>query len=363
MLLAVALLIASVTGHVTTERRQPLANALVTLTPFPAASGGARTLHARTNANGAFRFPRVSPGAYRLLSRAEGRSDAIIERIEVERGRELLVREPIVQPPLAMLQITVSPAVPVSRERWNVALLRPGFRTADVVRVTEGPAGADGVWRRERLQAAMYLLRVSDARGSEVAQQSITLHGGEERLFVTVSAIELRGRVVSAGRGLSAELVFEHHSGRRVPAHSDGDGHFSASFPVAGEWSASAVPTAQGRPPLKLGSVAIAAQENRELALRIAGGRIRGRVVDPRGERRRAVVLARKDGLVVASTLAGEDGAYDLVGLQPGLDSLEAAVDEESAGPVAVEVREDVVEEVELRLTARSSLPAAGPSR
>jgi hypothetical protein len=349
---------ASVSGRVETERRRPLAKATVTLTPItaadnPAPERNARMLHAQTNADGVFQFTGVPLGTYRLSSAFSGRSDALLDRIDVDREEEILVGKPVVQSPLATLQLTVTPPVSARQQRWTVALLRPGPRIGEVARVAEGSVGADGVWTRDKLHAATYLLRVFDGDGSEVAQQSIVLHGGEERLLVAVSTIEVRGRILAGDDGVAGELVFDHLSGRRVRTRSDGDGLFSVSFPIAGHWSASAILSGTR---LTLGDVTITSPHDRELELRVAGGRVKGKVVTERGEGRRAAVRARKDGRVAASTMADEKGAYELFGLEPASYSFEAEAEEEFAGPVAVDVGEERREDVDLRLSSWKKL-------
>lgn len=338
---------ASVVGRVLGEQAT-LALIPMTAAHQPAADRAVTSLRTKTDARGWFRFVSVPPGRYRLISKMAGRADAVRE-VEVNRGRELRLAEPLLHPALAELEVLVTPPVTKAGRQWRVALKRPGERMSEMVRAAEGTAGVDGVWTHGGLQPGAYLLIVSDA-GSEVTHQLVELRGGLERVPVAISAIDVRGRIVSGGKPVEATVRFDYidANGRRVEAETDEDGHFGLTFPIAGEWRPSVFVNAVE---LKLPPVTIRSPHEEEVLLDLPGGRLEATVLDADGATAPAALLLQRDGETVSSGLTDDDGKIELFGLEPGAYTAQAEAEHGFAGPIPVTIEKDEVTELELRVS------------
>jgi hypothetical protein len=339
---------ASISGRVIGE------DALLRLVPSlaahqPASDRELTSLKAKPDRQGYFQFSGVPPGRYRLVSRLRGHADAVRE-VEVARGQDLRLDEPLRHTVLGALEVFLTPPVARSGRPWKVVLKRPAERIAQMELAGEGLAGVDGFWSREGLQPGPYLLMVVDG-GSEVAHQLVELRGGQERLVLPISAIDVRGRVTAGDKPVEAMVRFDFidATGRRVETKTDADGTFAVTFPVAGEWRPSIM---AGEAQMKLEPVTIRSPHDEELSLELPGGRVQARVMDGNGAAVPAAVLLRRDGKTVASGLTDDDGKLELFGLAAGAYAAEAEGDEGFAGPVTVAIDEEHPAELELRISA-----------
>jgi hypothetical protein len=344
---------AGVVGRVVSDDGTPIGNALVSLIPVTAAHFSAtdRQLtepHARSNAKGYFQFVGVSPGWYRLASKMRGLGDAIGEKLlEIRSSQDLRLREDLGHRPMAEVEVVITPPTTKAGRRWRVALTREGNRLHETVREAEGTVRVDGVWTHGGLQPGSYLLYILD-EGTEIAQRSIELRGGLERVLVAADAIEVRGRVLSGVEPVQGTVQFDME-GRRVKVSTDDDGIFRASFPVAGTWLPSLFPGASSGE-VRLPPVEIRAPHDGELLLEVAGGRISGRVVGLDGKAVRAAVHVRRDRRLVAQCTTRDDGRFELIGLTEGSYFVDGETEDAFAGPISVSVVEDERTEIELRV-------------
>jgi hypothetical protein len=343
----------SIVGRVVDQAGQPIANAQVQLVPVTAAHQAApdqqlTRSQVRSDAKGYFQLIGVPAGQYRIASIAAGRADAMHERIEVRAGEDLRIREPLVHAAMAELEVVITPPVSTSQQPWKVRLRRPGPRMSEVIRVAEGEAGPNGVWRKEDLQPGSYEMTILTANDSEVARQTLELRGGPERSLVTISAIEVRGKVVPvqmAGK-ISLEFIRE---GRRVRSTTDAEGAFTATFPTPGVWQPSVHLGATGAE-MRLAPVEIESPHDEELVLDIPAGRVKGRVLAPNGRPARGVVRVFREGRMAAQGQTEADGRFDLFGLVQGSYNIEGETIDASAGPIPIEVTgERPVVEIDLR--------------
>jgi hypothetical protein len=342
----------SIVGRVVDDTGQPIRNAQVSLAPVtaahqPAADRQLTRSRARSDAKGYFQLIGVPAGEYRIASSAEGRADAEHERIEVRAGEDLRITQPLVHAMLAELEVVITPPVSASQRPWKVLLRRPGSRMSEVIRVAEGDAGPNGVWRKENLQPGSYQMTILTADDSEVARQSVELRGGPERILVTVSAIEVHGKVVPSE--IAGEVALEFvREGRRVKSTTDAEGAFTAAFPTPGTWHPSIYLGPTGAD-MRLAPVEIESSHDDELVLEVPAGRIRGRVLAPDGRPARGVVRVRRDGRMAAQGQTDDDGRFDLFGLVPGSFDIEGETSDAFAGPIPIEVTGERAVEIDLR--------------
>jgi hypothetical protein len=348
----------TIVGRVVGDGRQPVEGAEVRLMAMtaahqPAADRQLTALRSRSDAKGYFQFVGVTPGTYRLVSKATGIGDAIRDDVELGRGQDLRLDEPLTHAPMASLEVIVTPPMSTAQREWTIVLRRPSDMLSTMTRVAEGAVSAAGRWTHEDLQPGQYEVTVLD-EGSEVARQLVELRGGADRLLLTVSTIDVHGRVVVGDEGVAGATVrfdFIDARGRRVEVTTDDEGRFRAAFPVAGEWQ-----TALFLPPngaqTHLPPVDIRSPHDEELLLTIPGGRIKGRVLGADGHPKPAAVLVKKDTRTAAHGLTDDEANFELFGLAAGSYTVEAEADDGFAGPLPVSVVEDEVTELDLIVSA-----------
>lgn len=342
----------SLVGRVLTASGKPAAKAEVRIVPVGAAEQApseraASTLRTRTNAAGMFQIAGVDAGVYRVTSTLDGFGDAVVERVEVREASETRLAETLVHLEMGRIEVAILPPVSRSQQPWSIKLQTPGLRLNEVRTIAEGAASQSGFWSAAKLAPGRYRLIVQDAAGSNVAEQRIDVRGGLDRVFITISAVEVEGRVVAGDRLLSVEIEFDR-PGRRVRAKSDSDGRFAASFPEEGEWRPRVfVDGSLAR--VVLPPVNIAAGGTIELKL--PGGVVRGHVLDDRGEGVAALVTLDDDKHVtVAEIPTRADGSFEITGVERGSYTIVAEADDATAGPMPLAVDEDAEREVELRV-------------
>jgi protocatechuate 3,4-dioxygenase beta subunit len=345
----------NVEGRVVTRDGQPIHNARVTLLPATAGEMTKserllRTLVATTGAKGNYRLHGVEPGAYRLVSAAEGFADAVIDNIAVA-DRD--VRPPtLVHSGLSRVEVFLSPPVAPDNKPWSVHLSRMGMAQHENIRVSEGTAGPSGIWTSAPLQNGEYRIVVVGPNESEMANQRVVVDGRDERVTLAISGLFVRGRLLAADDGVPGKLLFTTRTGLRVEMVAGGDGRFGSVFPQAGSWALTVTTPPESSATVHLPNVDV--RENMdELIVRLPGGRIDGVVRSPRGGPPEAIVTVRRDRKVVAQTQAGADGKFALTALDEAAYTIEAESKNGFAPAVEVDLSNEPRAEVELTLRER----------
>jgi hypothetical protein len=321
---------ATVAGWIEDADRVAVPNAKVTLYPMqaPAPTGETKGLAARrhvatANAKGFFQLAGLEPGMYRLVSEANGFSPVNVPEVRVREGESLVWPRPIVQPPVARLEVLLSPPVDPGGSPWVVELEEKAPLHLAAVPPVQGKASAAGRWEAAPLRADTYRLRVRDRNGAPLENVTVDLsEGGLKTIAVDVRTIAIRGVLLVGDEPLSGHLSFTNYSGRDVEARAGEDGVFQAIFPAAGRWVPALEYPRQGDSRIQLAAVDIDPQNaaSEPLELRVPGGRIRGVVLGPQKTPARDVVvhLMRGEAGLAANATTGADGRFELVAVAPG---------------------------------------------
>jgi hypothetical protein len=348
---------ASVGGWVREGDRDSDEGVVVTLTAQTEGPAPSRTV--KPNGRGFFQFTGVAPGAYDITAEKKGRSPARLSGITVREAREELLRDPLVIRPLAALDLVVQPALGPEAKRWAVTLSRMIPYSTYTEPVTQGHAGADGSWSASSLEEGRYVLAVRDGRGTEIASQFVEVRGGMPPLVVTLDVVPVRGRVRAGDDPVAGRVKLTTTAGEAATFTADGNGEFSGVIGREGAWRTEVkLPNGQS---LLGPRVTVRRRDGEEYAkidIDLPDGRVTGRVVDEQGKGvARAGVILTQGGAPVADIASGEDGAFELAGLEraPALISAQSRGAESGAMPVTIS--DDAAP---LTLTLRSIITVEG---
>lgn len=342
-----------VDGRVISRDGRPIRDAQVRL--LPATAGGLsaserllRSRFASTDAKGYFRIQSVEPGPYRLVSRATGLGDAVLDPVRIA-DRDIQA-PPLVHSALSRIEVLLAPAVAPDSAPWHIRLTRSGTRQDERVLVAEGTVSPAGIWSSLPLPDGEYTVSVLDRFRSQMATQTVVLEGRDERAVVTISGIPVRGKLLSGEEGVAGMLTFTMPSGLRVRTETDQSGVFGCMFPAAGSWSVSVTTPLESSSTISLPKVDIDADSTGELELRLPAGRIHGTVVSQQGNPAEAAITARQDGRIVAQTWSAADGKFTLEHLSEVAHTVEAEGENGFAPAAPADLSEKSTIEVELKL-------------
>jgi Carboxypeptidase regulatory-like domain len=296
---------------------------------------------ARTNARGFFQFSGVAPGDYRLSSRAAGYAPLVVPALTIRPADALTWPHALAHQRPVELTVTVDPPRNRDGSPWTVRLkermsLVPGEPAAATV-MSSSPDR--GIWAATGLRPDRYELTVSDSTGAVVETREVDLTAGAGTLAVSLDPLEIAGTVKVGDEPLpAADVRFASSTGKAVFTSTDEDGRFEVRFPSPGRWTPTVYPKGRGRGAhIRVEPVEIAAGSSPTLDIALPGGRLRGRVTQDRVPVKAAIHLVRT-GSLAAQELTGQDGAFDLLGLEEGKYSL-SAEGETGATSRPVEIR------------------------
>ncbi|HYC87764.1 MAG TPA: carboxypeptidase-like regulatory domain-containing protein [Thermoanaerobaculia bacterium] len=324
---------------------------------IPVAHGDApRSSITIANDRGFFQFPEVPPGSYSLIARKRGWSPAREPNVEIETGREYVLRAPLRLQPLASLSVTLQPPVGPDKSPWRVTLSRPAPLSRSFAVVRQEQAAESGYWTGMDLEADFYRLTVTDSRGSVFARREITLTAPGLSEVITIEKVAVAGRVTAGQNAIEARLAFIDGS-LRVEMESGADGTFSGVLPQGGRWNLDVRPA--GGANIHYGPIEIAASDDGEPAgveIELPGGRARGLVLDESGRPLQATVRIRAGATVKAYGPTDAGGKFDFVALTPGPAQVEADAEDYGSALVPWTIAEEQTEDLRIVVPKRQAI-------
>lgn len=358
----------SVAGWVEDPKRKPIAGARIVLAPAAAPEGEStrtpvRQYTARTNARGFFQLTGVDAGEYRLISRVDGLSPAVLPIVNVREREALVWPRPIVQQPLATLDVTLTPPTQPDGKPWRVSIREKqplDTRSPDPV---PRPANPDGTWRATKLRADVHWLTVSDVNGSSVESQSVDLADGTNHVVaIQIRRFPVRGVVRAGDEPLAATLSFSNSTGRVIKTSSDRDGAYEVAFPMPGKWKPRVeLAGSRARMEPKAIDVPDAPNETSHIDIALGGGRMRGVVVGPDGTPEKAaihVLGSAPHGGTGSFTqqITDDDGHFDFLGFDQGDYTIDASGKSGFARPLARTLARNETLELRIQLERAAKL-------
>jgi hypothetical protein len=297
-----------------------------------------RDAAATTTANqrGFFQLVGVRPAEYALRAQAAGVGEAE-ETVLVQPASETRLPVPLVLAPLATLVVTVEPPLDPAGGRWSLNVDRVG--STELQRVTTGDMDEAGAWKKTGLTRARYWLSLNSRDGKRWASQEVALTEETTDAQFRVVVIEVQGTVQLGGKPLAAKVVFGGNTEESIPFISDQDGEFSGVLPRAGRWVVEVeTPAKSFRRTLRGVDMALDDQGRGRVSLRLPSGILHGIVTDAGGQPRSAVVSAspRQGTNPPVQVRAGDDGLFEIHGLDPGPTTLLAKAEGSSSEPLVV---------------------------
>lgn len=221
----------------------------VDLFPFVATGGDAplrRELEGRNNSqslslDGSFRWSGLAPGIYRLVVEHEGYAPLTVGPLEVQAGRETLLREPLVLRRPLDLALTLTPGVDGFGRPWRVELLARAVagREASQAPAFEGATDREGRILAHNLTPGIYGLTISDSFGNPFHTDPNYVVEGVGRVegAVALEIWTLAGSIRLGGEPVATAIYFGGRRGAEsVRFDSDIDGRFHGVLPRVGLW-------------------------------------------------------------------------------------------------------------------------------
>ena len=295
----------------------------------------------RPNARGFFQFTSVPVGTYVVTARAERMSPAFRSNVRVEELAEEVLSEALVLRPLARAEIVILPPLDPSGNRWKIELRR---RLPVSSYLSEPVRGAmdDERWSADGLTAGDYVLRLSDRSGVIEERHEIVVEPEMPPVMIQVALVPVKGRVRTGTRGLHAKIELTSLKGGRAMIETDQEGRFEGYLPYEGSWRPKLTLAGSGQE-LRPKAVEVRRRDgdpHARVDFDLPGGVLRGTVSDDQGPASGARVIVIYPGLVRSSTVADEDGEFEIVAIAEGSASVEAHRNGLETGLVPVVVSE-----------------------
>ncbi|MEO8217833.1 MAG: carboxypeptidase-like regulatory domain-containing protein [Acidobacteriota bacterium] len=349
-------------GIVRDERSNEVFGAEVVLEPRRADARSRRpqilVMHGTSNERGFFQFVSVPEGEYNLVSQKKDYSTTSVPDVEVTGSTELW--QDLVQRPLQSVDVLITPPVDALQRPWT-AVLSPRY-SREVSSTAAHAAEVTGHWTSSGLAAGEYLLEVKDADGTTRANEPLQLTDGDNNSVISITSIEVRGRVHAGDRGFPSTLRFRQRTGITVSATTGPSGEFQQVLPAGGSWRTTIVAADRSLAIDRTTQIdpAETAQKGYVwLDISLDGGRIDGEVVTDEGQMvNSGSVHVLRDHYEIGQARIGDDGKFAMLGLPAGTVAVYAQVP--SIGESEQESVDVGKETVSKKLVVHSLRPVTG---
>lgn len=312
------------------DRELPIDKTTVRLTPilYGGSPDDVRLLSYRAapNRRGFFQFTAVPAGNWAIVAEASGLSPSRTVDLSVDDRNESTLRDPLLLRDLVDLRISIEPHSFAEGVPWRVRLQRREPHARWDEHVAESDADRNGEWRRSGTAAGEYHIDVVDHRGATFNSTSVAVEPGMTPVQIAIDAVPVQGRVHIGENGVAARLEFHSGSGEEIWTSSSSGGTFRTMLTREGSWGVD-VRLLSTKQELTLRSVPVARKKDERHAvvdLALPTGRLAGQVVDESGKPLSAGVIVTRNGSPIADLFA-ENGDFELVGIEQGPASIQAA--------------------------------------
>lgn len=320
----------SVVGWVQTEDSKPAAAAVVRLEPqtlgLPADRGQLQSLmevalETRTNARGFFQLTEAAPGMFVVTAKQTDLVSASRPGIEVRPDLEAQVLDPLVLAKPLTARLMIDPPTAPSGHPWVLQFsIKPDIEGLQG-QVFRGETSSDGIWQGNGLSKGTYTLVLADG-DLRWSFEDLEVSPNHTELQVRAPGVRIQGTVRLGKEPLQATLWFGGRSAaRRARFVSDQEGRFEGLLPEEGIWAVELVSEAEGLR-LKLDMIEVQklpGAEHAKVEVRIPNTKVRGRVVDERGQPvAQASILMASFGRPGSKAESDSEGNFEVRGLPAG---------------------------------------------
>ncbi len=347
---------ASLTAWLDRDQREEIEGAVTgELLHFtaPGVSGVAQRLNipvrkATFDGHGRLQLTGLPPGTYRLRVTAEGFSPGIVSPVEIAAGEETKLGDAIVLEPPLRITLSISPPRTPEGRPWQIRLRREndfesGYDDAAPVESRTDPAGRAMFDGRP---PGLYFVRVLDATGNPVHQETRRISAGDTHVSITLDLIEAAGSVTRDGEPVRAALLF---GGRNVvPSvrmETDERGRFAGLLPESRKWAVEII-TSDG-----VSTIVSVSPPLDDLTIELSERTLSGTVLDTEGQPvsgARVMLFAHERPV---DHVSDDEGRFSFESVDPGEVFLSARKGRHSSSSVKTEIPEEgPVPEVTLQL-------------
>ena len=310
-------------------------------------SAGAKRHITKSTASGFFQFKGLLPGDYSLRARRQGFVGQT-RSVTVVAGAAAELDDPIFLDRPKQLTINLVPSLDSDSKPWHVALssLDAEGRLTDV---SESKATPDGLWSRPGLIAGRYRVYVRRANGQLWKWHDTTVTE-DTTLPIMALGERIRGIVTLAARPLAAKLSFGGEGG--ITLLSGEDGRFEGYIPAQDGEEYTILVDAEPLPVIRTVRVKLERSEVGEpsIVIRLPATTLMGRVVGDDGSPKSNVIVTVSKPQQIHQVFTGDDGGFQLTGIDPGEYRVIAETRDGRSEPAQVRVGSDAPVEVELVL-------------
>jgi hypothetical protein len=300
---------------------------------------GARGTKTIPNHRGFFEFQQVPAGTYDVVARLAGHSPGRKTGLRVDDPGEYAI-ERLVLSPLTRIEVAVDPPAGPENRPWTIVLERQEPLSPFVASLARASAGPDGRWVRENLEAGPYIVSVLDPLGSTLQRKTVNVTPEGTSLDIRLDQVLIRGTVSAGAERMPGFVSFEGTGGSSIRIRTDDQGSFSGMLPREGKWNVK-IKSLDSRFYVNRRDIEVRRREGERIAvvdINLPGGRIKGIVLDERGEPSTADVIVYRDGHPMADIAAAEDGTFEMTGIESGEASLRAVSHGAASEVVAYQV-------------------------